>query len=49
MSENSTQVQTKPIIFNVKNIEKVKEELGNVINKNKIYNLDCIEYLKQMK
>lgn len=47
MSENSTQVQTKSKKFNVKN--KNKKEVGKVINKNKIYNLDCIEYLKQMK
>jgi len=53
MSENSTQVQTIPKKFKikkkVKKVKKVKEEVGNVINKNKIYNLDCIEYLKQMK
>ena len=46
MSENSTQVQTKPKKFKIKN-KKNKEEVGNVKTQH-IINDDCIKQMKEM-
>ena len=46
MSENSTQVQTKPKKFKIK-IKKNKVEVGNVKTQH-IINDDCIKQMKKM-